>query len=84
MPKITVKYRGHLTALTKIPEEVLEGADVEAILRSIGKLYGRETAKTAGSMLIAVNGQSILILKRFKTTLKEGDVINFFPLCAGG
>jgi len=84
MSKVRVKYRGHLAALTGIAEETIEAGDVEAVLRSIRERCGRDTEKAARTMLIAVNGESILLLKRYKTQLKEGDVLNFFPLCAGG
>ena len=84
MSKVTVKYRGHLSVLTGAAEEVYEAADVEAVLRALRRRYGREAEKSARAMLIALNGESILLLKRYKTALKEGDVVNFFPLCAGG
>jgi molybdopterin synthase sulfur carrier subunit len=84
MEKVLVKYRGHLAALTGIAEETFEAADVEDVLRAIRKVHGPEAEKAARAMLIALNGESILLLKRFKTAVKEGDVISFFPLCAGG
>jgi molybdopterin converting factor small subunit len=79
-----VKYRGHLAALTGVSEEAFEAGNVEGILKSIRQRHGREAEKAARAMLIALNGESILLLKGFKTVLKDGDVINFFPLCAGG
>ena len=84
MCKVRVKYRGHLAALTGIAEETLEAADVGGVLRSIREHHGREAEKAARSMLIALNGESILLLRRYKTALNEGDVLSFFPLCAGG
>jgi molybdopterin converting factor small subunit len=35
-------------------------------------------------MLIVVNGQSILMLKHFKTILNDGDEVSFLPICGGG
>jgi len=84
MNKVLVKYRGHLAALTGITEEFMEAVDVEGILRLVRERRGREAEKTARTMLIAVNDESILLLKRFKTVLKEGDTLSFFPICAGG
>ena len=84
MNMVTVKYRGHLPALTGVTEETMEAHDVEGALRSIRKLHGREAEKAARAMLITVNGESILLLKSYKTALKEGDMLGFFPLCAGG
>ena len=84
MNKVSVRYRAHLAALTGIKEEVIEAADVEGVLRFLREHYGREVEKTARTMLITLNGESILLLRRYKTQLKEGDVVSFFPICAGG
>ena len=84
MKKVLVKYRGSLTFLTGTQEETLEASTVGELLKSIRKNYGREAEKTARAMLIAVNGKSILLLKRYKTALEDGDLVNFFPLSGGG
>ena len=84
MCKVQVKYRGHLASLTGSAEETLEARDVEGVLRSLREHHGRKAEKAARAMLITVNGESILLLRRYKTVLKEGDVVSFFPLCAGG
>jgi len=84
MSTVKVKYRGHLATLTGIAEETVDAEDVNGLLKSIRKRYSPEAEKAARSMLIALNGESILLLKRFKTPLKNGDKISFFPLCAGG
>jgi molybdopterin synthase sulfur carrier subunit len=82
--KVLVKYRGHLAALTGAGEETLEALNVKGALRSLRERHGREAEKAARTMIIALNGESILLLRRYKTILKEGDVLSFFPLCAGG
>ena len=84
MCKVKVKYRGHLANLTRVSEESYESNSIKGILKLILEHHGREAEKIARSMLIAVNGESIHLLKQFKTSLKDGDVIDFFPLCAGG
>ena len=84
MKGITVKYRGQLSTVIGKTEENMEAGSVEAVLKTLRKRYGRKAEKAARIMLIAVNGESILLLKQFKTILKEGDVLNFFPLSAGG
>lgn len=91
MKKATIKYRGQLASLTGVPEEIIEVAgpknqlaDVEDVLKAIRSRHSREAEKEARTMLIALNGESILLLKRFKTKVKDGDTISFFPLCAGG
>ena len=84
MNSVRIKYRGSLAALTGTAEEILEAADVKDVLRFIRERHGREAEKSARTMLIAVNGESILLLRRYKTVLNEGDVLSFFPLCAGG
>jgi len=84
MSKIVVKYRGQLEALTGLSEEAYEAADVEDVLVSLMKRHGRDAEKAARSMLIALNGESILLLKRFGTILNEGDILSFLPICAGG
>jgi molybdopterin synthase sulfur carrier subunit len=84
MNTICVKYRGHLAALTGIAEETVEAQDVEGALRAVRKRHGRKAEKAARAMLIAVNGESIQLLQRYKTQVNEGDAVSFFPLCAGG
>lgn len=82
--KIKVRYRAHLAALTKLSEESLEAASVKDVLKHIKKNFSAEAEKKAKSMIIAVNGQSILQLKHFKTLLQDGDEVSFLPICGGG
>jgi len=81
---VRVKYRGHLASLTGAAEETFDAKDVENLLKSLGKRYNWEVEKTARAMLITLNGENILLLRRYKTILAEGDTICFFPICAGG
>ena len=82
--RITVKYRAHLAALTKIADETVEAATVKDVLRHIKGRFGAEAEKNAKTMLIVVNGQSILQLAHLKTVLKDGDEVSFLPICGGG
>ena len=84
MSKVLIKYRGHLAAVTGIAEENFDEENVEGLLRAIRKRHSREAEKAARTMLITLNGESILLLRRYKTALTDGDTIGFFPLCAGG
>ena len=87
MNGIQLKYRGPLAALTGTKEETLDRQDmrnIQDLLKSLGEKYGPETEKIARVMLIALNGESIHLLKQFKTAIKDGDTVSFFPLCAGG
>ena len=84
MKKVTVRYRGRLASLAGTGEEIMEAADVEGLLKAISERHGREAEKTARTMIIALNGENILLLRHYKTPLKDGDVLSFFPLCAGG
>jgi len=81
---ITIKYRAYLASLTKTESEKTEALTVKEVLGYIKKQYGSEAGKLAKTMLIVVNGQSILQLKHFKTILKDGDEISFLPICGGG
>jgi len=82
--KINVKYRAHLETLTKISSESIDVKIVQDVLKHIKKQFGKEAEKAAKTMLIVVNGQSILMLKHFKTVLKDGDEVSFLPICGGG
>jgi molybdopterin synthase sulfur carrier subunit len=84
MSKVKAKYRGYLTTLTGAAEEDFDEKNVDGLLISIGKRHGRDAEKAARAMIIALNGENILLLKKYKTALKEGDSLSFFPLCAGG
>jgi molybdopterin synthase sulfur carrier subunit len=88
MNEVHVKYRGHLAVLTGTATETFEARErvfsVDGLLKCIRRRHGKEAEKHARSMLIALNGESILLLRRYRTALKDGDVVSFFPLCAGG
>ena len=82
--RINVKYRAALTEFTKIAGESIDAEDVKDVLHHIKKNYGAKTEKLAKTMLIVVNGQSILQLGHFKTVLQNGDEVSFLPVCGGG
>ena len=82
--QVTVKYRAHLAVLTKIAAEQVEAAAVKDVLRHIKTCFGADAEKLARTMLIAVNGESILHLAHFKTALRDGDEVSFLPICGGG
>jgi len=82
--KISVKYRAHLAALVNKDSESITALNVKDVLKHIKKQYGSDAEKSAKTMLIVVNGQSILMLKHFKTVLRDGDEVGFFPICGGG
>lgn len=86
---INVRYRAHLAELTKTGAETMETAGnkiamVKDVLRHIKKSFGPEAEKNAKSMIITVNGHSILHLDHYKTQLREGDEVSFMPICGGG
>jgi len=82
--KITVKYRANLFNIIKKESESIEAASIKDVLLYIKKQYGSDAHKSAKSMLIVVNGQSILMLKNFKTIFNNGDEVSFLPICGGG
>ena len=85
MNMVTVRYLGQFSAFTGgVKEESLEAASVKDVLKLIRERHGREAEKAARTMIIALNGENILLLQRYKTELKAGDVLSFFPLSAGG
>ena len=82
--QVNVKYRSHLAELTKTAMESLEVATVKDVLRHIKTQFGAEAEKEAKTMLVVVNGHSVLHLSHFKTALKDGDEVSFLPICGGG
>jgi len=82
--QITVKYRGDLRDLTKITNEKINALSIGKVLKHIREQFGDEALKKARSMLIVVNGESILLLNHFRTVLKDGDEVCFLPICGGG
>ena len=81
---VKVRYRAQLAEMTKINGEQIEASVVKDVLRHIGKNFGSAAEKTAKTMIIAVNGESILQLKHYKTALHEDDEVSFLPICGGG
>jgi molybdopterin synthase sulfur carrier subunit len=84
MNEVLVKYRSTLVSLTGTAEETFDARNVEDVLKEIGKRHNRAAEKAARTMIIALNGENVLLLKRYKTALSAGDTVSFFPLCAGG
>ncbi|MDR0448762.1 MAG: MoaD/ThiS family protein [Treponema sp.] len=82
--RITIKYRAHLAAITKIAEEQIEASAVKDVLNHIKANFGADAEKKAKTMLITVNGENILLRKLFKTVLLDGDEVSFLPICGGG
>ncbi|GAB1475278.1 hypothetical protein MASR2M70_01100 [Bacillota bacterium] len=81
---ITVKYRGNLPSYTQKDREEIQASCILDVLGFIKNAYGPEAYKEAKRMLITVNNESILLHKGFKTSLKGGDVVSFFPISGGG
>ena len=81
---IKVRYRARLAQFTNTGEETLEAASVKDVLAHIKKSFGADAEKNAKAMIVAVNGQSVLQLRHFKTPLQDGDEVSFLPICGGG
>jgi molybdopterin synthase sulfur carrier subunit len=82
---VNIAYRGALADLTGCREEALPAArNVGDVVAHVKTAYGKEAAKAAKAMLIAVNGKSILRTGLYKTPLAPGDGVSFLPVCAGG
>jgi MoaD family protein len=84
MSVVKVKYRGQLQSVTGLKEETVEAPCVQDVLDGIKTRYGNAAERAAKSMLIAINGESILLRQRYHTLLKDGDELSFFPICGGG
>jgi MoaD family protein len=82
--RIKVRYRAYLAELTGTAEERIDAATVHDVLRHVRGRFGAGAEKKAKTMLIAVNGESILQLRHFRTALREGDEVSFLPICGGG
>jgi len=82
--RVTVKYRAHLATLAGIAAEQIDAATVKDVLRHIKARFGAEAEKQAKTMLIAVNGESVLHLSHFKTALRDGDEVSFRRFAAAG
>ena len=81
---ITVAYRADMRAFTHVEAEQLPPCRVSDVLKHIRKVYGRDAEKHAKSMLIVVDGESILIKKAFRTQIRDGQTLSFLPICGGG
>jgi len=84
MASVKVKYRGALADLTGVDEQNLEVDTVQDIIRHVKAAYGSGAEKKAKAMLIAINGESMLLRGGFKARLAGGETVQFLPLCGGG
>ena len=81
---VTVRYRAEMQQFMHCAEEQLPPCRVSDVMRHIKKTYGRPAEKHARSMLIVVDGESILLLQGFRTKLQSGQTLAFLPVCGGG
>lgn len=81
---ITVAYRAEMQAFTHTAAEQLPACRVKDVLQHIRRAYGRDAAKHAKTMLIVVDGESILLKQAFRTPVRDGQTLAFLPVCGGG
>ncbi len=81
---INLIYWGGLREVTGKKDEKTLAGNVGEALSFIEERYGKAGLKEARRMLIVVNGTNIQLLQKFKTPLKDDDVVSFMPLSAGG
>ncbi|MCL2107492.1 MAG: MoaD/ThiS family protein [Oscillospiraceae bacterium] len=84
MAEVNIRYRGTLAGLINKEEERITAETVREVLAHIKTAYGAAAGKTAKSMLIVVDGESIHLRGGFATRLKEGETLQFLPICGGG
>jgi molybdopterin converting factor small subunit len=84
MAAIKAQYRGGLADTIGLREEQVEATTVNDVVKRIRTRYGKQAEKTARSMLVAVNGISILRRKVWRTRLADGDLVAFLPIAGGG
>lgn len=93
--KVKVKFFTTLREIVDKKEEQIElsrSVTVEALLRQLSKMYGKEfedyvydeLGNIRGHLQFLVNGKSITALQGLKTKLKENDQIAILPPVGGG
>lgn len=81
---IKIQYYGLLRKLTGVNEETMDVRRVAEVIKQIDKRYGKEVAVEAKMSFILVNGTNSALLKGYRTTLKDGDILQIMPVMAGG
>ncbi len=81
---VQLSYRGELRTKIGKPGETIDAAKIKDVLRYIRASYGSDAFKESKKMLIVVNDESIMLRKVFNTTLEDGDIVGFLPICSGG
>lgn len=81
---IKVQYYGLLRSLIGVKEEVMDEKKVANVIKEINKKYGKEIAIEARRSFVLVNGKNAALLKGYKTTLKDGDIVQIMPVTGGG
>jgi molybdopterin converting factor small subunit len=84
MAHVTTTYKHALAESIGARTEAYEASTVKELLKQMEARHGKAVSKTASTLLITVNGLSIQSKQHYRTRLKEGDVVGFFPLAAGG
>lgn len=93
MMRVTIRFLGDLIPLLGREQtlEMEEGARVKALVRLLSSRAGASQPGYigryrvgGGELSILVNGRNIDTLDGVETALRDGDVIIFLPLSAGG
>lgn len=80
----TIRYYAPIRAIVKRETEETDLGSVQDVLAYIRSVYGKEAYVAAKSALIVINDVSIGLYRGMKTTLNDGDVLGFLPVCGGG
>ena len=84
MAHITTTYKPELAELIGSRTEEYEASTIKEVLKQMKERHGKEVYKDAKARLITINEKSIQALGYLKAPLKDGDVVGFYPLAAGG
>lgn len=84
MAVVTATYKSELAELIGTDAERYDASTVADVLKQLKARHGKLAYKVAKTWLITVNSLSIQAKHHYSTRLKEGDIVGFFPLAAGG
>jgi molybdopterin converting factor small subunit len=81
---ITVRFFGLTRLIIKQGKIELEAGNIEELLKKVCKEFKELRIKDLKNSIILCNGENILELKSFKTSLKPGDEVLIISPVAGG
>lgn len=79
-----IQYYGIMREETKKLEEIIEGKNINSIVKTIRNNYGKKTYQVCKKSVILVDNKPSAQLSGYATKVTKETVLKIMPICGGG